>query len=133
MIRVQKKMILLSIVLLMSLILFGCNPLADNVKVFTGESKHWKARFELTKKADDNGNNGGLQLEFIEGKLPLKVEYEFNFANVESKGSFRLDDNMKSPTFRSSYDFEGVQNSIMTVVIKWNGFEEKIPLKTTDN
>lgn len=133
-------MIPLSLVLLMSLSLFGCSLLADNKKVFNGESKHWKARFEITKKPDADGTNGGFQLEFLGDKFS-KGEYKLTFSNALHEGSGTADFHGKevkgrqpfSGSARSNYDYEDVLNSIITVVIKWDDYEEKIQLKLTNN
>jgi hypothetical protein len=131
MVRIQKKLVPLFIILLTGLSLFGCILLADNKKVFTGESKHWKARFEITKYPDSYGTNGGLQLEYLGEKLPIsKFEYEFNAGSHESKGFSKRVDTKKVSGGRSKYDFEEVQNiNTLPVDIKWDGLEEKIQLK----
>ncbi|RAL21303.1 hypothetical protein [Thermoflavimicrobium daqui] len=131
---IQKKIALLSIVFLINLILFGCSTFMNNKKVFTGESKHWKVQFEVTKKPDDNSTNGSFQLEFLGGQF-FKGEYQLIINNeVRKSGTANLDTRHRKEKYpfgyksRSNYDYDHVQNSTITYIIKWDGFEEKIKL-----
>lgn len=132
--RSCKSMMFFFILLLMGLSLFGCSSLIDNKKVFSGKSKHWKARFEITKEFDADGTNGVFQLEYIGDKLPISnVEYTFRVGTRELTGFFERIDSRKLGRGRSNYDFEEVQNNILTVEIRWEGFEERMQLKPADN
>lgn len=132
MIKGKKTIAFISIVLLLGLFYLAYSLLEDDVTVFTGERKHWKAQLEVTKRTDDYGTNGSFQLSFKGEKLPVsQVEYKlFTSDDSSSKfgGSHKLDSSKEIGTFRSYYDFEDIQNSMVTVVIKWDNFEERIEL-----